>query len=155
MRKSALPRSVILTWELLLFIRELKLKNKNIFCLLTIVSDSDIIIKLNNSVHTLGCRQVVRQRTLTPLFRGFKSFHPNQQSSRNCVSFFVFSEMIKPPDQQDRGLSCLLWYSLLHIWVRQLLCIMCLVIAPFPTRNMVPYRSNNVLSMHRILQVNH
>ena len=85
MRKSALPRSVILTWELLLFIRELKLKNKNIFCLLTIISDSDIIIKLNNSVHTLGCRQVVRQRTLTPLFRGFKSFHPNH----NCTEILI------------------------------------------------------------------
>ena len=79
--KSALLRSVILTWELLLFFgicSQIKLKNKNIFYLLTIASDSDIIIKLNNSVHTLGCRQVVRQRTLTPLFRGFKSFHPNQ-----------------------------------------------------------------------------
>ena len=78
--KSALLRSVILTWELLLFggiCSQIKLKNKNIFYLLTIASDSDIIIKLNNSVHTLGCRQVVRQRTLTPLFRGFKSFHPN------------------------------------------------------------------------------
>ena len=26
----------------------------------------------------LGCSQAVRQWTLTPSFRGFKSFHPNQ-----------------------------------------------------------------------------
>lgn len=29
-------------------------------------------------VKSLGCSQVVRQWILTPPFRGFKSFHPNQ-----------------------------------------------------------------------------
>ena len=38
----------------------------------------------------LGCRQVVRQRTLTPLFRGFKSFHPNQMKTRCIASGFLF-----------------------------------------------------------------
>ena len=38
----------------------------------------------------MGCRQVVRQRTLTPLFRGFKSFHPNQMKTRCIASGFLF-----------------------------------------------------------------
>lgn len=35
-------------------------------------------VEYNINVDTLGRRQVVRQWTLTPLFRGFKSFRPNQ-----------------------------------------------------------------------------
>ena len=61
---------------------------------LTNTKKCDIINKsLNNRWQNqiLGCRQVVRQRTLTPLFRGFKSFHPNQMKTRcNASGFFVF-----------------------------------------------------------------
>ncbi len=60
---------------------------------LTNTKKCDIINKsLNNRWQNeiLGCRQVVRQRTLTPLFRGFKSFHPNQMKTRCNASGFLF-----------------------------------------------------------------
>ena len=43
-------------------------------------------------MQTLGCSQAVRQWTLTPSFRGFKSFHPNQYESalRHLPGAFLF-----------------------------------------------------------------
>ena len=38
----------------------------------------------------LGCSQAVRQWTLTPSFRGFKSFHPNQKQLLQMQKLFSF-----------------------------------------------------------------
>lgn len=63
----------------------------------------------------MGCRQVVRQRTLTPLFRGFKSFHPNQIKTRCNASGFLFFKyrtgmliLVHVKLEYEKGKSCLL-----------------------------------------------
>ena len=35
----------------------------------------------------MGCRQVVRHRTLTPTFRRFESYHPSQKNTTNITIF--------------------------------------------------------------------
>ena len=85
---------------------------------LTNTKKCDIINKsLNNRWQNeiLGCRQVVRQRTLTPLFRGFKSFHPNQMKTRCNASGFLFFKyrtgmliLVHVKLEYEKGKSCLL-----------------------------------------------
>ena len=85
---------------------------------LTNTKKCDIINKsLNNRWQNeiLGCRQVVRQRTLTPLFRGFKSFHPNQMKTRCKASGFLFFKyrtgmliLVHVKLEYEKGKSCLL-----------------------------------------------
>ena len=45
--------------------------------------------------YVLGCRQVVRQRTLTPSFRRFESFHPSSSSQATYRLWRFFYSCVK------------------------------------------------------------
>lgn len=64
---------------------------KKTFLVLTFLLLRGIIYKHIKTINILGCRQAVRQQTLTLPFRGFESFHPNQKSRMYFIRDFNFS----------------------------------------------------------------
>ena len=84
---------------------------------LTKVFGYAIIIKQSGKRQKiLGCRQAVRQRTLTPSFRKFESFHPSQKPSYESMRAFYFSDFKK----RLQSIGCFLSKNVIQYYLRKI-----------------------------------